>query len=185
MSLSSVAIKRPVCTVMVTGALLVLGLVGFSRLGTDLFPDVAFPVVTVNVPYPGASPKEVESLVTKQIEDEVVSLNGIDRVRSFSREGLSTTIVFFQLGVDIMDAATQVRERVGRVKYKLPAEAKEPIVGRFDVGAHSHVHGAKRRGPEFHSQVRRRQAQAGHRAGRRCGRGRGAWRCEARNSHPS
>ncbi len=135
MSLSSIAIKRPVFTVMVTVALLVLGLVGFSRLGTDLFPDVAFPVVTVNVPYPGASPKEVESLVTKQIEDEVVSLNGIDRVRSFSREGLSTTIVFFQLGVDIMDAATQVRERVGRVKYKLPAEAKEPIVGRFDVGA--------------------------------------------------
>lgn len=135
MSLSSVAITRPVFTTMMTVALLVLGIVGFQRLGTDLFPDVAFPVVTVTVPYPGASPKEVETLVTKQIEDEVVSLNGIDRVRSFSREGLSTTIVFFQLGVDIDDAATLVRERVGRMRYKLPAEAKEPIVGRFDVGA--------------------------------------------------
>jgi HAE1 family hydrophobic/amphiphilic exporter-1 len=134
-SLSSVAITRPVFTTMMTVALLVLGIVGFSRLGTDLFPDVAFPVVTVTVPYPGASPKEVETLVTKQVEDEVVSLNGIDRVRSFSREGLSTTIVFFQLGVDIDDAATLVRERVGRMRYKLPAEAKEPIVGRFDVGA--------------------------------------------------
>ena len=135
MSLSSVAINRPVFTVMMTVALLVLGMVGFSRLGTDLFPDVAFPVVTVTVPYPGASPKEVETLVTKHIEDDVISLNGIDRVRSFSREGMSVTIVFFQLGIDIMDAATQVRERVSRVKYKLPAEAKEPIVGRFDVGA--------------------------------------------------
>jgi hydrophobic/amphiphilic exporter-1 (mainly G- bacteria), HAE1 family len=135
MTLSSVAIKRPVFTVMLTFALLVLGFVGFSRLGTDLFPDVSFPIVTVTVPYPGASPKEVETLVTKQVEDEVVSLNGLDRVRSFSREGLSTTIIFFQLGVDINDAATLVRERVGRMKYKLPTEAKEPVVGRFDVGA--------------------------------------------------
>ena len=66
MSLSSVAIKRPVFTVMLTVALLVLGLVGFGRLGTDLFPDVSFPIVTVTVPYPGASPKEVEAMVREQ-----------------------------------------------------------------------------------------------------------------------
>ena len=135
MTLSSIAIKRPVFTVMVTLALMVLGFMGYTRLGTDLFPDVSFPIVAINIPYPGASPSEVEQLVTKPIEDEVVSLNGIDRVRSFSREGLSTTIIMFKLGVDIKDAATEVRERVAQARSKLPQDVKEPAVTRFDVGA--------------------------------------------------
>lgn len=135
MTLSEVAIKRPVFTVMMTVALLVLGFVGLSRLGTDLFPDVSFPVVMVTVPYPGASPSEVENLVTKQVEDAVVGLNGIDRVRSFSREGLSQTWVMFKLETDISDAATQVRERIAGIRHKFPDDAEEPSIGRFDVGA--------------------------------------------------
>src|SRR5205085_890206 len=106
-----------------------------SRLGTDLFPDVAFPVVIVNVPYPGASPAEVEQLVSKPVEDAVVSLNGIDRIRTQSREGLSTTIIIFKLGRDIQEAATEVRERVARTRAKLPTEVKEPAISRVDVSA--------------------------------------------------
>lgn len=135
MNLSAIAIKRPVFTVMVTIALMVLGMMGLSRLGTDLFPDISFPVVVVNVPYPGASPREVEQLVTKPLEDAVVSLNGIDRLKSTSRESLSSVIIIFKLGVDLQDAATQVRERVAQTRYKLPQEVKEPSVARFDVGA--------------------------------------------------
>ena len=135
MNLSAIAIKRPVFTVMVTAALLVLGVLGFLRLGTDLFPDVTFPVVVVNVIYPGAGPSEVENLISKNVEDAVISLNGIDRVRSYSREGLSTTMVIFKLGVDLPEAAAEVRERVGQVRNKLPAEAKEPVINRFDVAA--------------------------------------------------
>ena len=135
MNLSAIAIRRPVFTVMVTVALMVLGFVGYSRLGTDLFPDVTFPVVVVNIAYPGASPTEVEQLVSKPIEDAVVSLNGIDRIRTSSRDGLSTTLVIFKLGVDVKDAATQVRERVAQVRFKLPQDVKEPAVTRFDVSA--------------------------------------------------
>jgi hydrophobe/amphiphile efflux-1 (HAE1) family protein len=133
MTLSSIAIKRPVFTVMITVAMLVLGLVGFRRLGSDLFPDVSFPGVTVVVPYPGASPAEVESLVSKPIEDSVIGINGIDRVRSFSREGSAMIFVLFNLGVDVTQAATEVRERVSQVRYRLPAETKEPLISRFDV----------------------------------------------------
>ena len=115
MNLSSIAIRRPVFTVMVTVAILVLGLVGLQRLGTDLFPDVSFPAVAVTVPYPGASPTEVETLVVKPIEDAVVSINGIDRVRSFSREGSALVFVLFHLGVDVKDAATEVRERLSEL----------------------------------------------------------------------
>jgi hydrophobic/amphiphilic exporter-1 (mainly G- bacteria), HAE1 family len=134
-NLSAIAIKRPVFTVMVSVALMVLGLMGLGRLGTDLFPDVTFPVVVVNVPYPGASPREVEQLVTKQVEDAVVSMNGIDRMKTFSREGLSTVVILFKLGVNVEEAATQVRERVSQTRFKLPQEIKEPAVSRIDVGA--------------------------------------------------
>ncbi|HEX6767130.1 MAG TPA: efflux RND transporter permease subunit, partial [Polyangiaceae bacterium] len=135
MTLSSVAIKRPVFTVMITVAMLVLGLVAFRRLGSDLFPDVSFPGVTVVVPYPGASPAEVEALVSKPLEDSVVGINGIDRVRSFSREGSSMVFVLFNLGVDVTQAATEVREKVSQIRYKFPSETKEPLISRFDVSA--------------------------------------------------
>lgn len=135
MNLSGVAIKRPVFTVMLAVALLVLGWVGFRSLGTDLFPDVSFPVVAVTVPYPGASPTEVENLVAKPIEDAVVGLNQIDRVRSFSREGVAQVIIMFKLGRDVSEAATEVRERVAGIRYKFPDDTKEPTVNRFDVSA--------------------------------------------------
>jgi len=134
-NISAIAIKRPVFTVMVTAALMVLGFMGYQNLGTDLFPDVSFPVVSVTVPYPGAAPGEVEQLVTKPIEDAVVSLNGIDRVKTYSREGMSQVIVLFKLDVDIQKAATEVRERVAQTRFKLPTETKEPIISRLDVGA--------------------------------------------------
>lgn len=135
MNLSEIAVKRPVFTVMVTVALMVLGIMGYKNLGTDLFPDVSFPVVSVTVPYPGAAPGEVEQLVTKPLEDAIVSLNGIDRLKTYSREGASQVVVIFKLDVDIQQAATEVRERVAQTRYKLPTETKEPIISRIDVGA--------------------------------------------------
>jgi hydrophobic/amphiphilic exporter-1 (mainly G- bacteria), HAE1 family len=135
MNLSAIAIRRPVFTVMVIFALVVLGLTGLSRLGTDLFPDVSVPVVTINVAYPGASPAEVETLVTKPLEDAVISINQIDRVTSSSREGVSTVIALFKLGADVEEAATQVRERIAQIRYTLPTDIKEPAVSRIDTGA--------------------------------------------------
>ncbi len=135
MNLSSIAIRRPVFTVMMAVALLVLGILGLKRLGTDLFPDVSVPVVTVNIAYPGAGPREVETLVTRPVEDSVVSLNGIDRVRTYSREGLSSTVVMFKLGVDLSEAATEVRERVAGIRALFPDEVKEPSIQRFDVAS--------------------------------------------------
>lgn len=133
MTLSSVAIKRPVFTVMVTAALVILGLVGLTRLGTDLFPDVQFPFVVVTTVYPGAGPGDVENQVTKPIEDAVVSINGIDRVRSFSREGVSVVMLVFKLDVDVQVASTEARERVAQARFKLPTDVRDPVVSRLDV----------------------------------------------------
>ncbi len=135
MNLSAIAIKRPVFTTMTMAAVLVLGFMGLSRLGTDLFPDVSFPAVMVNVAYPGAGPTEVENLLSRPIEDAVSGLNGIDRVRSFSREGMAQVWVLFKIGRDLDEAANEVRERVMQVRYRFPEDATEPTIGRLDVSA--------------------------------------------------
>jgi hydrophobic/amphiphilic exporter-1 (mainly G- bacteria), HAE1 family len=135
MNLSAIAIRRPVFTTMLMGAVLVLGAMGFGRLGTDLYPDVTFPMVVVGVAYPGASPSEVENLISRPVEDAVFGLNGIDRVRSFSRDGFSQTWVIFQMGVDLDNAANLVRESVAQIRSRLPEDARDPAVARLDVSA--------------------------------------------------
>jgi hydrophobe/amphiphile efflux-1 (HAE1) family protein len=135
MNLSGLAIRRPIFMSMVVLFFMLLGFVGLSKMGTERFPDVSFPVVVVNVAYPGASPNEVEQLVTKPIEDAVVSVNGLDRLQSQSREGVSTVIILFKLETDVKQAAIEVREKVAQMRFRLPTDAKEPSIARFDMGA--------------------------------------------------
>ncbi|MFQ5458443.1 MAG: efflux RND transporter permease subunit, partial [Myxococcota bacterium] len=93
MWISDVSIRRPVFTVMVISALMVMGLISMcAKLRVDLFPEVAFPVVIITTPYPGASPKEVETLVTKPIEEAVSGVSGLKRIQSWSRESSSTVL---------------------------------------------------------------------------------------------
>jgi hydrophobe/amphiphile efflux-1 (HAE1) family protein len=135
MTLSDIAIKRPVFTTMVSLGIVVLGLMGLSRLGVNLFPDVQFPVVTVTTVYPGASPSEVETQVTEKLEDAIVSLPGVENIQSFSRDSVSILVVEFALDVDIMEAATLTRERVAQTRALLPRDVEEPTVARIDIGA--------------------------------------------------
>jgi hydrophobe/amphiphile efflux-1 (HAE1) family protein len=135
MTLSEVAIRRPVFTTMVSLGIVVLGIMSFFRLGVNLFPDVEFPVVTVTTIYPGASPTEIESQVTEKIEDAVVSIAGVNRIQSFSNESVSNVVIFFDLDADPMESATQVRERVAQVRALLPREVEAPTVARVDIGA--------------------------------------------------
>jgi hydrophobe/amphiphile efflux-1 (HAE1) family protein len=135
MTLSDVAIKRPVFTLVLTMGLMVMGAMSLRNLGTDLFPAVNFPVVTVTTVYPGAAPGEVEAQVTRPLEDAVAGLEGLDFVKSYSRESVSVVVVLFNLSADIEKAATGVRERVAAVRPQMPAMAKEPSIRRVDVGA--------------------------------------------------
>jgi hydrophobe/amphiphile efflux-1 (HAE1) family protein len=135
MTISDVAIRRPIFTTMVSIGIVVLGILGYGRVAVNLFPDVEFPAVTVSTVYPGASPAEVASQVTERIEDAIVSLPGVDRIQSWSRDSVSHVVVFFDLDVDIAEAATQVRERVGQVRSQLPRDAEEPAIARIDISA--------------------------------------------------
>ena len=133
MWISDISIRRPVLATMFIVSFMVLGIVSMSRLGIDLFPDVSFPFVNVTVVYPGASPEEVETLVTKPIEDAVAGINGVKRVQSRSTDSLSTVGVELRLEVDAQNAAAEVREKVAAIRGRLPKDIEDPTIVRFDV----------------------------------------------------
>src|SRR5688572_22263386 len=135
MWISDTSIKRPVFATMVIVSFMVLGLVSLGRLGIDLFPEVNFPFVNVLVPYPGAGPEEVETLVTRPIEDAVAGINGVKRVISTSTEGMSMVGIELRLEIDPQAATAEVREKVAAIRSRLPEQIKDPTINRFDVSA--------------------------------------------------
>ena len=135
MWISDTSIKRPVFATMVITSFVVLGLVSMTRLGIDLFPEVNFPFINVTIVYPGAGPEEVETLVTRPVEDAVAGINGVKRVISTSTEGFSRVGVELRLEVDPQAAAAEVREKVAAIRGRLPAQIEDPTIERFDVAA--------------------------------------------------
>ncbi|SFL40079.1 efflux RND transporter permease subunit [Pelosinus propionicus] len=133
-------IKRPVFTTMIVMLLVVFGLGAYPYLGIDLNPDVEYPIVNITVTYTGASPEEIESLITKPIEDAVSSVSGIKSLSSVSREGASQITLEFEFGTNPKLAANEVREKVAGVRKRLPDEIDEPVVQRFDITAQSIVY---------------------------------------------
>ena len=127
-----VSIANPVLATMVMLAFVVLGLFSLQRLKVDQFPDVEFPVVVVQVEYPGASPEIVETEVTKKIEEAVNSIAGINQLFSRSYDSQSVVIVQFNLDVNGRQAAEDVREKVAGIRAQLRDEVREPRVLRFD-----------------------------------------------------
>lgn len=135
MKISDVAIDRPVFTTMVALAVVVMGGLALTRLGVDLFPDISFPIITITTPYPGAGPEEVESLLTRPIEESVASINGVDEVRSYSRDSVSVVIVTFKLEADLRQASSDVRDRVAMIRGNLPRDIRDPVISRLDPSA--------------------------------------------------
>ena len=135
MWISDISIRRPVFATMVILSFMVLGVVSMTRLGIDLFPEVNFPFVNIHVVYPGASPEEVETLVTRPIEDAVAGINGVKRVISTSTESRSMVGLELRLEIDPQAAAAEVREKVAAMRSRLPEQIEDPTIVRFDVAA--------------------------------------------------
>jgi HAE1 family hydrophobic/amphiphilic exporter-1 len=131
-SLAALSISRPTFITCLVLAILAVGWMSMKRLGVDLFPDVTFPVVVVTVPYPGAGPSEVETLISKPLEDELSTLSGIKRLKSINQDGVGTVIAEFTLETDVKFAEQQIRDRVTSAKRVLPKDIKEPTIRRVD-----------------------------------------------------
>ncbi len=134
---TQVSLRNPVFATMVMVAFVVLGIFSFNRLQVDQFPNIDFPVVVVQVAYPGASPEIVESEVTKKVEEAVNAVAGVNTLTSRSYEGQSVVIIEFQLTVDGRKAAEDVREKIAILRPVFRDEVEEPRVLRFDPASRS------------------------------------------------
>ena len=133
--LAEVCIRRPVFATMLITALLVMGLASYTRLGVDLYPKIEFPIVSVTTTLRGASPEEVETQVSKRIEEAVNTISGIDELRSISAEGVSLVSVTFLLEKDAEVAAQEVRDKVASVERQLPRDVDKPVVEKLSTDA--------------------------------------------------
>jgi len=135
MNFPDFCIQRPVFATMLVAAMLVFGIFSYGELGVDLFPKVDLPNIVIRTKFPGAGPEEVETQVTKIIEEAVNTISGIDELRSSSFEGLSQVVVVFKLFREPDSCAQDVRDRVGRVLGKLPQNVESPVIEKFDPDA--------------------------------------------------
>jgi HAE1 family hydrophobic/amphiphilic exporter-1 len=133
MGLPERSVSRPVTFFMIYIAVLAIGLVSVLNLGTDIYPDISFPTVTVVTTYEGVSSEDIETLVTRPVEETVAAIEDVDEVTSYSREGVSLVMITFKWGKDMDVASMDVRERVDFVKPFLPEDAEEPFVFKFST----------------------------------------------------
>jgi hydrophobe/amphiphile efflux-1 (HAE1) family protein len=125
--LASISVRRPVLATVSMLVFVVVGLVGYRTLGVDKFPKVDFPRITIVTPYPGASPKAVESDVTRKIEEAINTVGGLESLTSSSTEGASLVVAQFALEVDVDKAASDVSERVATTLRDLPPGSRPEI----------------------------------------------------------
>lgn len=131
--LAEVCVARPVFAIMLILSMVVVGGVAYSKLGIDRFPDVDLPIVSVRTLLPGASPEEMESTVTRFVEDSVATVEGIDNIRSTSTESLSVVTITFNLNRNIDVAAQDVRDAIAAILAQLPRDAKPPLIKKLDA----------------------------------------------------
>ncbi len=133
--LAEICINRPVFATVLILLLVVVGMAGFKNLGVDRFPKVDFPTVTVTTVQTGASPESIETEVTEPLEEAINSISGIEDLRSYSNEGVSTVAVTFTLSKDVDVAAQEVRDKVNRAIRQLPKDVEAPIIQKQDTDA--------------------------------------------------
>jgi multidrug efflux pump len=135
LKLSDISIRRPVLASMMSAALVLFGIIGFQRLPVRQFPDVDSPIVSVNTTLRGANPRVVESAVTDILEEELSTIPGVRTLTSSSAEQSSSITLEFTLDRNLEEAANDVRDKVSRVRGRLPQEIEEPVVTKQDADA--------------------------------------------------
>ncbi|MGD9156577.1 MAG: efflux RND transporter permease subunit, partial [Bacillota bacterium] len=139
MFLSDLSIKRPVMMSMILLALVLFGFIGYNNMPLTLMPQINTPVVTVQTVYSGTAPREIESQITKKIEDEVASVSLIDRMVSYSMESVSIIQIVFEFDKDENVALQEVKDKVDQILNDLPDGAEQPVVQKLDLNAMSVV----------------------------------------------
>jgi hydrophobe/amphiphile efflux-1 (HAE1) family protein len=133
MNISAWSIRRPIPSIVLFLVLMALGLISFYGLGVTRFPNVDIPIVTIEVTQSGAAPIELETQVTKRIEDSVAGVSNVKHIKSSITDGASKTTIEFQLGTNTDRAVNDVKDAVSKVRQELPRTINEPIIQRLDI----------------------------------------------------
>lgn len=133
MWISDHAIKQPVTTIAAMLTLVIFGVLALVVLEVNEFPEVDPPVVSISIPYPGASPQSVERDLVDPVEDAIASIEGVDTLRSTSLDGFALLIVEFDFGTDLDRAAQKIRDAISQQRRDLPVEMEEPVITQFDL----------------------------------------------------
>jgi HAE1 family hydrophobic/amphiphilic exporter-1 len=140
MGLTRLAIARPVVILMMVAAFLVLGIISYFKLPAELNPQVDFPRVTVLTNYTGTNPQEMETLITKPIEDAISGVSGVQEIDSYSEQGVSTVSIQFYFGTDLDTADADVIQKVDAIRSTLPAASQSPAVLKADTSGQPVMH---------------------------------------------
>ncbi|MCE5305610.1 efflux RND transporter permease subunit, partial [bacterium] len=135
MKIGDMSVDRPVLMTVVLLVFIIFGALSFRGLKSNLMPDVKIPYVTIQTVYPGATPKEVETLVTDKIEDVISTIEGIKTISSYSLDNVSITMIEFVLNKNIDFANQEVKDKVDQILNNLPDDADKPIVQKVDIRA--------------------------------------------------
>ena len=135
MFLSNFSVKKPVVTIVILIMLMAVGLLALTKLKVNQIPDVDMPLLVIDITYPGASPDAVEREVLNRVEKALQSVNGIKELRGTAFEGNANILVFFEFKKNMVEATDEVRNAIGRIRYKLPTEIREPVILRINPTA--------------------------------------------------
>jgi len=134
-SLPELSIQRHVFAYMLSGVLLLFGIISYDRIGVDRFPSIDFPMISIRTILPGASPEIIDSSVSNIVETSVNSVPGIEHIQSTAAPGVSVVIIRFGLEKDIDVAFNEVQAKVNQILPELPDEADPPVVAKVEAGA--------------------------------------------------
>ncbi|MBN2857421.1 MAG: efflux RND transporter permease subunit [Candidatus Delongbacteria bacterium] len=139
MILVKTAVKRPVLTTVTVFAIALLGFLSYFNLPLNTIPEVEIPFVTIQVVYPGASPEEIETNITKKIEDEVYTVSGLDYVESYLMENVSITVCKFLTDKDPDIANQEVKDKIDAILNEFPDGVYKPVIMKLDINAEAVV----------------------------------------------
>jgi len=126
------SLKNPVARYMMASGIILLGMIAFSNLAIDLFPEISYPIVTVTTEYTGAGPQDIEISVTRLIEKRLSRIQNVRHISSRSRESFSNVTVEFYWGTNLDVASADIQQSLNQILDRLPEDAKQPVISKFD-----------------------------------------------------
>ncbi|PKL50304.1 MAG: acriflavin resistance protein [Candidatus Riflebacteria bacterium HGW-Riflebacteria-2] len=135
MILANISVKRPIGVTMIMCIVIIFGAISLYKLPVDLMPDITYPTITVMASYSDASPTEVETLITRPLEQAVAAIPGVEEINSTSTEGRSRVRISFAWGTDLDAASNDLRDRIDRILSRFPDDVDRPTIRKFDAAA--------------------------------------------------